>query len=52
MECLDRQMQHHARILADRIEHHRLFELRDDLAHDLDGLCLEPLEVLGERVRH
>ena len=40
IERLDRQMQHHAGILADRIEHHRLSEFGDDLAHDLDRLRL------------
>src|SRR5512139_1239153 len=45
MEGLARQMQHHRRILAHRIEHHRILGLGDDLAHDLDALRLEPLEV-------
>ena len=40
-ESLVREVQHHARILADRIEHHRVFELGHGLAHDIDRLRLE-----------
>jgi hypothetical protein len=36
IEGLHRQMQHDRRILADRIEHHRLAEGRRDLAEDMD----------------
>jgi len=38
-------MQHHRRILADRIEHHRLFSLGHDFAHDVNALGLEPFEM-------
>src|SRR3546814_1824520 len=40
-------MQHHRRILAHRIEHHRPLGLGDHLAHDVDALRLELLE-MGE----
>jgi hypothetical protein len=50
MERLDREMQHDARILADRVEHHRILELGDDLAHDLDRLGLEAPQVRCELV--
>ncbi len=45
IERLHRQVQHHRAVLADRIEHHRLLALGDDLAHDVDALGLEPLQV-------
>ena len=48
IERLDRKMQHHAGIFADRIEHDRLFELGDHLAHDLDRLGLESPEMLWQ----
>ena len=38
IERLHRQMQHHRRILADGIEHHRVGELGRHLAHDVDAL--------------
>ena len=44
-ERLLRQMQHHRRILADRIEHHRPLRLGDRLAQDVDALGLEPVEM-------
>ena len=44
-EGLPRQVQHHRRILADRIEHHRPLGLGDRLAQDVDALGLEPVEV-------
>ena len=40
-----RQVQHHRRILADRIEHHRPRRLGDGLAQDVDALGLEPVEM-------
>ncbi len=40
-----RQVQHHRAVLADGIQHHRLFALGHHLAHDVDGLGLEPLQV-------
>ena len=44
-EGLQGQVQHHAAVLADRIEHHRPFELGGDLADDVDALGLEGLEL-------
>jgi len=44
-ECLFRQVQHHRRILADGIEHHRLFGLGHHLAHDVDGFGFETVEM-------
>ena len=41
VEGLHGQMQHHRAVLADRIEHHRLFALGDHLPHDVDGLGFE-----------
>jgi hypothetical protein len=41
IKCLHGEMQQYARILADRIEHHRFFELGDGLAHDRDRFRLE-----------
>ena len=38
-------MQHHRRILADRIEHHRVFALGRDFAHDVDALGFELLQM-------
>jgi hypothetical protein len=46
VERLERQMQHDAGVLANRIEHHRPFELGDDFAHDLDRLRFQAFEVL------
>ena len=40
-----RDVQHRARILADRIEHDRIGEARHRLAHDVDGLGLEPAQL-------
>ena len=40
-----RQVQHHRAVLADRIEHHRPLALGDHLAHDVDALGLEALEM-------
>ena len=51
-EGLQREMQHHARILADRIEHHRIGELGRDLADDGDRLGFEPLEMGREGAGH
>ncbi len=42
-------MQHHRRILADRIEHHRPLAFGDDLAQDVNALRLEPIE-MAERL--
>src|SRR5208283_1533172 len=38
-------MQHDRTVLADRIEHHGLLALRDDLAHDVDAFGFQALEV-------
>jgi hypothetical protein len=48
-EGLGSEVQHHRRILADGIEHHRPFALGDDLAQDVDALGLEALQV-GEHL--
>ena len=40
-----RQANHHRRVLADRVEHHRVLTLGDDLAHDVNALGLELLQV-------
>ena len=49
MKRLDSQMEHDRAVLADGLEHHRLLGLGDDLAHDMDRLALEVLEM---RQRH
>ncbi len=49
MEGLAREVQHARAVLADRIEHHRVPAFGDDLAHDLDALRFEPLQV-GQRI--
>lgn len=48
---LHRQMQQHRRILADRIQHHRLAEFRRHLAQD-DAFGFQPLQVVGGRGAH
>jgi hypothetical protein len=40
-ESLARQMQHHGRILADRVQHHRIIKLGGDLADDVDAFRLQ-----------
>ena len=45
IERLLRKSQHHAAVLADRVEHHRVLELGCDLSNDLDALVLELLEM-------
>ena len=40
-----RAMEHDARILAHRVEHHRFAELGHGLAQDVDRLVLESLQV-------
>jgi hypothetical protein len=40
-----RQVQHHAAVLADGVEHHRVVGLGDHLAHDVDALGFEALQV-------
>ena len=51
IEGLDGKVQHDAGVLADRVEHHRILEFGDDLAHDFDRLRLEPLEVCRKSLR-
>jgi hypothetical protein len=46
-----RKTQQHRRILADRIEHHRSFELGDDLPHDVDALGFEGAQVVRRGCR-
>ena len=45
VKCLQRQMQHHRRVLADGIEHDRALELGGDFAHDVDAFRFQLLEV-------
>ena len=45
-------MEHRARILADRIEQHRALELGHHLAHDEDRLGFELAEMRGEGLIH
>ncbi len=42
-------MKHHARVLPDGIQHHRIAELGRDLPDDGDGLGFELLQVNGQR---
>src|SRR5450759_4116943 len=44
MKRLLRDVQQRARILAHRIEHHRIAEFADDLAHNVDRLGFEPTQ--------
>ena len=46
-EGLTGQVQEDGRVLADRVQHHRSFQLGDDLTHDVDGLGLQ-LSKVGE----
>ena len=50
MKCLAGQVKHHRAVFADRIQHDRPFALGDGLAHDVNALGLENLE-MGEN-RH
>jgi len=45
IERLHGEMHHDRRVLADRIEHHWVVELRHHLAHDLDAFRLELAEI-------
>jgi hypothetical protein len=47
VERLARQVQHDRAVLADGVEHHRLFGLGDDFAKDVNAFGLESLE-MGE----
>src|SRR6202041_3333549 len=43
---LARQMQHHRAVLAHRIQHDRLFTLRDHFAENVNALGLESLQII------
>jgi hypothetical protein len=45
VEGLASQVQHHGAVLADRIQHHRAVGLGHHLAHDVDALGFEALQV-------
>ena len=45
IKSLLRQVQHHRRIFAHRIEHHRVFGLGHHLTHDVNALGFEAVEV-------
>ena len=45
IEGLHGDMQHRHRILADGEQHHRLLAFGDSLAHDVDALRLQPVEM-------
>ena len=47
IERLERQVQHHRAVLADRVEHHGPLALGDDFSHDVDALGFEALK-MGE----
>ena len=49
IERLHRQMKHHRRVLADRIKHDRVAEFGRNLAHDVDALGLQALQVRRRR---
>ena len=51
IERLARQVKQYRRILADRIQHHRSFELRHDLADDVDRLGFKLFEVCEPQLR-
>jgi len=44
IKSLLRNMQHHARIFADRIKHNRVAKLAHNLTHDTDRFGLEPTQ--------
>ena len=46
MESLERQAQHHRRVLAGGVEHHRLLELGCHLEVNVDALGFELQEVI------
>ena len=47
IEGLHGEMKHHRRILADRVQHHRIAALRRNLADDVDALGLKALQMRG-----
>jgi len=50
IEGLDRNMQHHARVFSDRVEHDRLFELGDHVTHDFDRFSFETAQMFRQHV--
>jgi hypothetical protein len=48
MKGLERDVQHGARILADRIKHDRRVKLRNHLAHDVNSFRFEAAEMERE----
>src|SRR5277367_3848474 len=52
VEGLERDMQHRARVLADRIEHDRIAEFGDDLPHYVNSFRLKAFQVRRQGVRH
>ena len=52
IERLHRQVQHHGRVFADRVQHHRVFELGGHLADDVNALRFELLEMREIVTRH
>ena len=51
-KCLDREMGHHRRVFANRVEHHGVVEFRCYLADDMDALRLQLLQVSQLVVGH
>ncbi len=45
VERLQRQLDHHGRVLADRVQHDRILELRGHLADDVNALGLQLLQM-------
>jgi hypothetical protein len=52
VEGLAREMDHHARVLADRVEHHGTLELGDDLPHDMNALRLQSTQMTEAQVHN
>jgi hypothetical protein len=52
IEGLDGKVKHDARVLADRIEHDRRSVFCHHLAHDLDRLGFETLQMQRQRARY
>ena len=52
MKRLHRQPHHHRRVLADRVQHHRVLELGRHLADDVDALGLELLQMRQSVAAH
>ena len=50
IECLQRQVQHHRRVLADGIQHDGAFKFGGDFADDVDAFRFQEFEV-GQFVR-